>query len=258
MTGKAIDCLLIVGGAYHDMDFARLELLKLLSENPDIRTRVRDDYPRPEVLAEVDMLVTYTCDRVPQDAATQQALIDFVARGGRWFALHGTNAILRFIEGGTVTTPDEAPVFMELLGTQFIGHPTIGSYRVDVITPAHPLVKGIAPFDTVDELYLSRPCAPIEVLLDCHYDGASLGSFRQTPCEPGRHPVFYLRHLGQGAVLYLTLGHCRGPHDMRPLMEHWPSVDRGSWEEPVFYELLRRGLAWATGAEPSAQGGRAE
>ncbi|WP_306294799.1 ThuA domain-containing protein [Sphingobium lactosutens] len=253
MTRPAIDCLFVVGGAYHDMDFARLELLKLLAENPHVRTRVFEDYPDPDIIAGADFLLSYTCDRVPQRQDQRQALIDFVERGGRWFALHGTNSILRFIEGGTVTTPDETPDFMALMGTQFVGHPPIDRYRVDVVDPAHPLVKGIEPFETVDELYLSRPCAPVETLLDCQYDGGPLGSFRQTPTEPGRHPVFYLRHLGQGAVLYLTLGHCRGPHDMRPLLDHWPSTDRCSWEEPIFYELLRRGLAWASHG-PAEQG----
>lgn len=248
MTGNAIDCLFVVGGSYHDMDFARLELLKLLAGNPDIRTRVYEDYPAPEVIAEAGFLLTYTCDRVPGTAEQRDALVRFIERGGRWFALHGTNSVLRFIEGGTVTTPDEQPDFMALLGTQFIGHPPIGAYRVEVADPSHPLVADIAPFETVDELYLSRPCAPIETLLDCHYDGGPLGSFRQTPQVPGRHPVLYLRHLGEGAILYLTLGHCRGHHDMRPLMDHWPTVERCSWELPIFHELLRRGVEWASGS----------
>ena len=36
--GKKIRCVLIAGGKYHDIDFARLELLKLLA-----RRRVRGD-----------------------------------------------------------------------------------------------------------------------------------------------------------------------------------------------------------------------
>lgn len=248
MSSKAIDCLCIVGGAYHDMDFARLELLKLLAENQDIRAIVRDDYPEPKALDSVGFLLTYTCDRVPTSARQIEALRRFVERGGRWLALHGTNSILRFTEDGTVATPDEQPEFMALLGSQFTGHPPIRAYRVDVAAPDHPLIFGIEPFETVDELYLSRQCAPIETLLDAAYDGEELGSFRQTARIPARHPVMYLRRLGQGAVLYLTLGHCRGPHDMRPLLDQWPSVDRCSWNLPVFYELLRRGIAWASDA----------
>jgi hypothetical protein len=39
-----IDCVLICGGVWHDMDFARLELLKLLAEDPRVRTRVFENY----------------------------------------------------------------------------------------------------------------------------------------------------------------------------------------------------------------------
>lgn len=55
----------------------------------------------------------------------------------------------------------------------------------------------------------------------------------------------YRKTVGQGAVLYLTLGHCRGHYDMRPLMDYYPQVERGAWELPVFHELLRRSLRWA-------------
>jgi hypothetical protein len=26
---------------------------------------------------------------------------------------------------------------------------------------------------------------------------------------------------------------------------YWPRLERGAWERPEFYELLRRGLRWA-------------
>ena len=34
-----IDCVLVCGGVWHVMDFARLELLKLLAEDERVRTR---------------------------------------------------------------------------------------------------------------------------------------------------------------------------------------------------------------------------
>ena len=54
----------------------------------------------------------------------------------------------------------------------------------------------------------------------------------------------YTKKVGEGEVLYLTLGHCRGHYDMRSLMDYYPQVERGSWELPVFHELLHRGLNW--------------
>ena len=55
------------------------------------------------------------------------------------------------------------------------------------------------------------------------------------------------RRLGEGAVLYLTLGHCRGHYDMRPALDWWPTVDRNSWELPEFTTLVRRGISWGLG-----------
>ena len=55
----------------------------------------------------------------------------------------------------------------------------------------------------------------------------------------------YLKTVGAGEVLYLTLGHARGHYDMRPFADEYPNVERGSWNVPAFQELLRRGLRWA-------------
>jgi type 1 glutamine amidotransferase len=133
---------------------------------------------------------------------------------------------------------------METLGSQFIAHPPIMPYRVTVADPEHPLVKGIEPFDANDELYLSEYYAELKVLLETEFEGEATG-FVEEQWAKARHPVFYLRPLEKGGVLYLTLGHCRGHYDMQPLMDYYPVVEKGSWELPVFYDLVRRGLAWA-------------
>ena len=67
---------------------------------------------------------------------------------------------------------------------------------------------------------------------------------------PDESEQFDLHPVGGGCVLYLTLGHCRGKCDMRPLMDEYPVVERGAWELPVYHELLERGIRWA--AEPKA------
>ena len=59
-----------------------------------------------------------------------------------------------------------------------------------------------------------------------------------------RRLIMYIRPLGKGAVLYNTLGHCRGHYDFRPMMDYYPAVERCSWEKPEYYELLRRNLRW--------------
>lgn len=237
-----IDCVLVASGKYHDIDFARLELLKLLAEDERVRVRVFEDYSNLDAIRNADFLVTYTCDVMPS-LEQQEALRAWIEAGGRWYALHGTNSILRFLANGLVDSPAWAPHLMETLGTQFIAHPPIAPYRVEVADPNHELVRGVQPFDSTDELYLSDIHADLHVLLDTEFEGEATG-FARDKWPKGRHPVFYIRSLGKGAVLYLTLGHCRGHYDMQPVLEYWPTVERCAWELPVFYDLLRRGLDW--------------
>ena len=240
---QRIDCVLIAAGKYHDIDFARLELLKLLGEDERVRVRVFEDYSNLEAIRAARFLVSYTCDVVPS-VEEQEALRDWVRSGGRWYALHGTNSILRFLDSGKVDAPDWAPLFMETLGSRFLSHPPIAPDPVRVTAPAHPLVAGVEPFEANDELYLCEYQPGLEVLLAADFGGQTPG-FTHAEWPEAEHPVCYIRPLGRGAVLYLTLGHCRGHFDMQPRIAYWPTVDRGSWELPVFYDLLRRGLAWA-------------
>jgi type 1 glutamine amidotransferase len=242
---KRINCALVVGGKYHDMDFARLKLLTLLGENVCIRTRVFENYDAVADIVSCDFLITYTCDVTPSLEA-QEALRRYVAGGRRWFALHGTNSILRFLENGKVDSPRWAPHLMETLGSMFIAHPPIEPYRVEPTAAGieHPLTKGIEPFTTTDELYLMETYAPLEVLMHAEFEGAA-NSFVENRWPHRWHPVMYLRPLARGAVLYLTLGHCRGHFDLQPVKDFWPQLDRGSWEMPVFMELVRRSIAWA-------------
>lgn len=243
----ATRAVLVCGGKYHDMDFARLELLKLLSEHESVRTRVAEDYRDIDAIASADLLVTYTCDVRPSEAE-QRVLRDFVASGKRWFALHGTNSILVNDAPGPFQTPRSHPLYMETLGSQFLGHPPIKPYTVTRCSD-HELVAGIEPFEANDELYLCEYHGELEPLLATQFTGKAPGFAEEQWDDAEPRLVMYLKPVGEGGVLYLTLGHCRGHYDMQPLMDYYPRVERGSWELPIFYDLLRRGLAWAISAK---------
>jgi hypothetical protein len=32
---------------------------------------------------------------------------------------------------------------------------------------------------------------------------------------------------------------------MQPLMDYYPQIERCAWDLPDYYDLLRRGIAWA-------------
>ena len=166
-----IDVYLVAGGKYHNIDYARLEILKLLAEQPRIKVQVGADYSDIDAICDCDFIITYTCDVMPSPAETAR-LQEYVQGGRKWFALHGTNSILRFLEPDAegnpqVDCPDENPGFMELMGSQFISHPPIAPYDVLATEPDHPLVKDIPTFQVDDELYCARcsvstrPCCTV-------------------------------------------------------------------------------------------------
>ncbi|MFN3258295.1 MAG: ThuA domain-containing protein [Ilumatobacter sp.] len=251
--GTRVDVTLVAGGKYHDVDFARLELLKLLAEHDELRVRVQPDYEDHEAITAGSILVSYTCDVRPSVEA-QEAIRAWVDGGGRWVALHGTNAALTIGGPHGVESPRCQPLWSETLGSQFVAHPPIQPYTVQVSAPDHWLVEGIESFDTDDELYLSEYADrdALEPLLHTTWSGQATGfaevDWSLDTAGTDQHLVMYLRPLGDGAVLYNTLGHCRGHYDMAPAVAYYPRVERCSWEQPAYYEILRRSIRWARGA----------
>lgn len=247
MADESISVYLVAAGQYHDIDFARLELLKLLAEHEHIRTRVAADYADIESIQASDLLITYTCNLVPTEDQ-QKGLKAFIEGGGKWFALHGTNSILEFTADG-VRSPEIAPILMETLGTQFIAHPPIQPFTVKTADNDHPLVKDIGEFETDDELYLCRIHGDLKQLLYTEFTGEAQGFLEKDWPDNDPRPVYYIHQVGKGEVLYLNLGHCRGHYDMKPVADYYPQVEKGSWERDEFYELLRRGIRYCAGIE---------
>jgi uncharacterized protein len=246
--GQRVDVTLVTGGKFHDIDFARRELLDLLAEHDELRVRVQPDYEDADAIAAGSILVSYTCDVRPSIAA-QQTIRSWIEAGGRWIALHGTNTALD-IGSPDWVAPRVFPLWADTLGSQFIAHPPIAPYGVQISDPDHWLVRGLATFETTDELYLSEygDRASLQPLLHTIWQGNARGFAESDWTTTGaEHLVMYVRPLGSGAVLYNTLGHCRGHYDMTPQIDYYPKIQRGSWELPVYYELLRRSIRWARG-----------
>ena len=243
---QKIDVYLVCNARYHDTNFARLELLKLLAENDNIHTRVAENFSDIEAIQASTLLITYTCDLRPTEAE-QEGLAEFLNGGGRWFALHATNALIEFVDG-KADTPDLAPRFMEMLGSRFIAHPANQTFRVRVTDVEHALTEGLEDFDVNDEEpYYCEPKGEQLVLLEATYHEPSAGYVQSDyGTDRDSQPQMYLHPFGGGEVLYLSLGHCTGKHDMKPLADIVPVI-RGSWDHPVYYELLRRGIRWGTG-----------
>ncbi len=246
---ERVDAYLVAGGKYHDIDFARRELLDLLAEHEHVRVTVGSNWDDIDALTSSAFVVSYTCDVRPSEAS-QHAMRAWVEGGGRWVALHGTNTALDLPRPNGVESPRCFPTWVDTLGSQFIAHPKIAPYPVRLSDPDHWLVAGVDEFETEDELYLMEypDRGALQPLLHTTYSGEAPG-FEEDDWTTGdeTHLVQYVRPFGTGAVLYNTLGHCRGHFDMVPLKDYHPTIDRCSWEKPEYYELLRRAIRWALG-----------
>jgi type 1 glutamine amidotransferase len=212
----------------HDFDFARVRLAQALYAAGDIRTDAWNNYDAGEAIEAGDILVSYT-SQVPVADGDCAALRQFLERGGRWFAIHASNSVL-----DNVHLP-------AILGSRFITHPAYSHFPVTISAPHHPLLRGIEPFEVDDELYVIDVHGEIEVLLETRWGGEALGGRR---VEEGVRPLMYRHNLGEGAVLYLALGHANRPFDT-PRPGAVQPDRRGPWDMPVYKELIRRGIAWA-------------
>jgi len=250
MAGPAgrLDAVLVCGGQWHDFDFARLNLLGELARWEQVRTQVFPDYAKIDALQQADLLITYTCNVRP-DAVEQQALVDFVERGGRWLALHGTHSAIdaRTPESPVFRTPRVLGAVAEVLGGQFLAHPPIEPYTVHVTEPDHPLVAGIEPFEVRDELYILEVHPPIEILLHANYTGECRGFEEGEVSDDEPRPVLYRK----GNVVFFTLGHRRGRFDVQDLgVDDLGRHDLGSWDSQAFRTVLGRCVDWAVLGDP--------
>jgi len=247
-----VDIALVVGGRWHDFDFARLELLRLLGEHDSVRCTVHADYSQIDVLAAADAVIAYTCDVRPT-AHEALSLTAAVSGGLRLLALHATNSAIDspLTDGSRVfRTPDAMPEFSVLLGNRFLAHPKIAPALINVVQPGNALVLGLAPFLTTDEVYVMELADDLNVILETEITEPSPGFESVREEARFRSPVLFTRNHGGGDVLYFTLGHCRGRFDIEDLgIEDTGVVDRVAWESPEFREVLRRCIAWSIHGE---------
>lgn len=245
-----VEVAVVVGGRWHDLDFARRELLALVGEHDAVRTSVHADFSDTERLREVDAVIAYTCDVRPSPDEVR-ALRDMVAEGGRLLALHATNSAIDAPDPSgprVFRTPDAMADFTALLGNRFLAHPKISPFLIQPTAREHPLTQGIESFTTTDEIYVMDLGEGLDVLMDVDYTGPCPGF--ETDHGEGRHPVLYQRREGAGTVTYFTLGHCRGRFDVQDLgVDDLGVIDRVAWDSPEYRDVLRRCVAWAVHAD---------
>jgi uncharacterized protein len=261
---------LIVGGfppgsaAGHDMDFARLQLLRALQSAGQLSATVANDYQDIERwLPGTDLLMTYVAGPYPTGDGNR-AVQSWLESGGRWFALHGTSggkAVKSERDGRPVKTMVKAE-HHRTLGCFFLNHPPLCEFQVSVVDE-HPVTRGLPQrFAVQDELYLvelldpagSRILLTTELAEDPSPPGFGFVYDEDTALQPdGKTRVLgYARTAGRGEVVYVALGHCHVGRSGRQSMvdasidpERTMPVDfRGAWETDAYARLLQNAIAW--------------
>lgn len=270
---KPIRVHLITGGfppgspAGHDMDYARLQLLHLLHEQPNVLTTITNDFTDiAKWLPGSQLLITYVAGPHPNEEQNQ-ILRQWLEAGGRWLALHGTS-------GGKAAPVSEQSRARKMvksshhatLGGFFLNHPPVRKFQVKVIDSNHVLSKDLPPsFEVMDELYLIELQEPAtthvllttELAKDPSPPGFGFVYDKDTALQPdGKTRVLgYTREVGKGGVAYIALGHCHSPlNNVQPFVDAsvdaagtTPLLFRGAWETQPFQQLLRNGIAWGVG-----------
>jgi len=120
----------------------------------------------------------------------------------------------------------EWPEYQNILGRVWHGpagrqHDPRGPFRVQITDTNHPVTRGLADFDTDDELYTClKGDAPVHLLAEA-----------KSKVDGKNYPQAFVHQYGKGRVFLTTLGH-----------------DVKAWtNSPAVGELVRRGCAWAAG-----------
>jgi putative membrane-bound dehydrogenase-like protein len=162
-------------------------------------------------LAHYDAVMLYG-DAASPDPEQAPALAAFVESGKGLVAMHAASSMF-----------PSSQTFGALIGGRMQAAGS-GEFRGEIVGQDHPAVKGVQPFVTWDETYVSAPetSGDRTVLME-RADG------------PRREPLAWVRSQGRGRVFYTTYGH-----------------DRRTWSNPEFQKLVEQAVRW-TVSEPARQ-----
>jgi type 1 glutamine amidotransferase len=162
----------------------------------------------PGKLAGFDALLIYA-NHETITPEQEQALLDFVASGKGFLPIHSASFCFQ-----------NSPAYIALVGAQFFKHGT-GEFTAEIVTPDHPVMAGIEPFQVWDETYVHTKINPDKTVLMERVDAQ------------GREPYTWVRTHGKGRVFYTAYGH-----------------DERAWTHPMFQKLLLNGIRWSVGRDP--------
>lgn len=215
----SVKALIITGcnQSQHNWKETTTAVQEVLKSDPRFEIRVIEDpaFLESPALAGYNVVILNFAD-AEADALGDKArtnLQQLVEAGKGLVVLHHASAAFG-------KAPDYAKLAGRVWKEGVSGNDPKGTFRVEVLKTENPIVKGLDPYDTDDELYYSlEGDQAIEVLATA-----------KSKITGRDEPMAFIFPLGQGRVFHMTLGH-----------------DAPAIHVPGSAELLRRGSAWAAG-----------
>lgn len=211
--------LALIGDRYHSPTYIRNGLAPaLVAENIPVTFLENVEALTAAALARHDILIIlrdgmnwpdgYDKPAVKWMTGTQQqAIWDFVERGGGFLALHNAQGI--YPPGG---------LYYKLFGGDYGGHPKPYVYTVRIEDKSHPVTAGVEDFEIFDEQHTVK-----------YYLGREHLLLRSIARDNLESPAGWWRELGKGRFVYLAPGHT--PEALG---------------HPMMQRLIRNALRWVT------------
>jgi len=218
-----INVLIVTGQDYpgHVWRETAPVLRKLLEADPRFGVRILEDPGALDSAAltkyQVALLHFQNWEAPGPGVAARENLRRFVANGGGLVSVH-------FACGAW---HGEWPEFQNLIGRVWHGsgpgksqHDPRGPFTVQIVDKDHAVTRGLADFETTDELYTCLTGdAPIHLLAQA-----------KSKVDQREHPMAFARDYDKGRVFLTTLGH-----------------DVQAFTNSSVPQLIRQGCAWAAG-----------
>jgi len=196
-TARRPRALALIGDRYHSPVYIRDNLLRALAlENIPVTFIEEVQALNAESLSEHQLLIIlrdgmnwpdgYDKPHVKwMTEEQQQAIWDFVNRGGGFLALHNAQGL--YTPGG---------LYYKLFGGDYGGHPKPYVFTVRVEDRKHPITAGVEDFEIFDEQHTVK-----------YYLGRENLLLRSIARDNLEAPAGWWREMGKGRFCYLAPGH---------------------------------------------------
>ncbi len=220
---KPIQVLLVTGVDYpgHKWQLTAPALAVQLRRDPRMDARVVDDphFLDSAAIHRYDVIVVHFMNwKEPDPGDAARANLKRFVEGGKGMVM------VHFACGAFLDWPEFVNLAGRVWNPKLRGHDPRGPFKVEIVQPDHPIMKGLQSFETDDELYTGLDGnVPIEVLAKA-----------TSKVDQKDHPMAFVLNVGKGRVFHSPLGH-----------------DVKAFAPDAVGELFRRGTAWAAGKTPT-------